>query len=369
MDEVLNLRSFYLRLIRKIWILPAAMAIGGFLAGTVYFLTTTVYGPAKSYSATATIYIDFAYDETGTVVDWYNAYTWNILMTTDDIIDETMENLKEAGIPEITDPSVVSGISSGVSREEVLESTSADLPSDVRVMVLTITNNDKDLANAILEASAASLENFGETHDEFISISKIGGKEAELVTYTDRTTAAIVAGIVFGFLVAFFGMLLWNTLDDAVYVPEDVENRYKVTLLGIMTKSGVQMPDRFRNELIEAMNLYCKDKSRIELIAAGNWEDDSKSKEDSMRLHEMVEGPFDFNKTSVTGIEIPGNKTDSYRVIRETDGVIITIPAGKRCASAADHLIGQLKKHNCNIFGIILTDVDIKFLKRYYRMK
>ena len=369
MDEVLNLRSFYLRLIRKIWILPVAAAVGGLICGLIYFFATVVYGPARSYSATATIYIDFAYDESGEVVDWYNAYTWNLLMATDDIIDETMENLKEAGIPEITDSSVVSGISSGVSRKEVLESTSADIPSDVRVMVLTITNNDKELTDAILKASAASLESFGETHDEFNSIKQIGQTEAELVVYTDRTLTAVIFGVVMGLIVAIFAGLIWNTLDDAIYIPEDVQTKYGITLLGTMTKTGVQMPDRFRNELIESADAFFKGKSQIELIAAGNWEDDSRSKEDSYRLHEMIEGVFDFNKTAITGIEIPGKNTDSYRKIKETDGVIITIPAGKRCGSATDHLISQLQKHGCEIIGIILTDVDVKFLKRYYRMK
>ncbi|MBQ7428176.1 MAG: hypothetical protein IJV29_00785 [Butyrivibrio sp.] len=369
MDEALNLRSFYLRLFRKIWILPLAAAIGGLIAGLIYFVATVVYGPARSYSATATIYIDFAYDESGEVVDWYNAYTWNLLMATDEIIDTTMENLKDAGIPEITDASVVSGISSGVSREEVLESTSADIPSDVRVMVLTITNNDQELADAILEASAASLEHFGSVKDEFNSIKQIGSTPAELVVYTDRTLAAVIFGVVIGLLIAFFAMLLINTMDDAIYVPEDVQSKYGLTLLGCMTKSGVAMPDRFRNELIEASHEFLNGKSQILLISSGNWDDDTKSKEDSLRLHELIEGPFDFNKTSITGIEIPGNKTDSYRKINETDGVIIAIQAGKRIGTATDHLISQLKKHNCNIVGIILTDVDMKFLKLYYRMK
>ena len=40
MDEALNLRSFYLRLFRKIWILPLAAAIGGLIAGLIYFVAT-----------------------------------------------------------------------------------------------------------------------------------------------------------------------------------------------------------------------------------------------------------------------------------------------------------------------------------------
>ena len=48
-DETLNLRSFYLRLLKKIWILPVAALIGAILAGGIYYLVTVTFGP-DSYS-------------------------------------------------------------------------------------------------------------------------------------------------------------------------------------------------------------------------------------------------------------------------------------------------------------------------------
>ena len=50
-SEMLNLRSFYLRLIHRIWIIPAAVLAGALIGGGIYFLATVTFGPAKSYSA------------------------------------------------------------------------------------------------------------------------------------------------------------------------------------------------------------------------------------------------------------------------------------------------------------------------------
>ena len=77
-DESLNLRSFYLRLLGKIWIIPVAALVGALLALGIYTLVTVTFGPAKTYEAVARLNISFAYDENkGSLVDYYNAYTWD----------------------------------------------------------------------------------------------------------------------------------------------------------------------------------------------------------------------------------------------------------------------------------------------------
>ena len=125
-NEILNLRAFYLTLLRKIWILPLAALIGAIVAGGIYFLANVVYAPARNYVTESTLYIDFAYDENkGAQVDAYNAYTWNLLIRTDDntlggiiendttynILDGIMENLESAGYRE----------GENITRDEVVE--------------------------------------------------------------------------------------------------------------------------------------------------------------------------------------------------------------------------------------------------------
>ena len=96
LDESLNLRSFYLRLLRKIWIIPVAALVGALLAAGLYTLVTVTFGPAKTYKAVARLYISFAYDENkGSLVDYYNAYTWDKeLLPTDDILNPIISELE-----------------------------------------------------------------------------------------------------------------------------------------------------------------------------------------------------------------------------------------------------------------------------------
>ena len=163
MDRELNLRSFYLRLIRKIWIIPVSAIIGALLAGGLYTLVTVTYGPQKSYATESKLYIKFAYDEkAGTQVDFYNAFTWNLLVSSDDILPETMNCLEKAGVSK-----------EEISEQEVIDSVTAEIPSDVRLLLITVKNNSKDHTDLITNAIDESLEKYGISNEAFDSIKLI----------------------------------------------------------------------------------------------------------------------------------------------------------------------------------------------------
>ena len=368
-SEMLNLRSFYLRLIHIIWIIPAAMIIGGLIATGIYYFATVTFGPSQSYSAQSKLYLSFAYDESGKVYDYYNAYTWNDLMSTDDILNQTMQNLAAAGIPEISDQeNGKSGDGKGISRAEVIAGTDASIPSDGRLMVLTITNHDPQITDAILKATDASLVTFGSTHDEFESIDVRSRSEAALVTYTDRTLAAAVTGAVLAGIVTVLAFLLLDVLDDAVYVPEDCERRYHIPVLGMLPREGSAFQERLRNELIAGFDHLIRSQNSVVLIAAKDRTETTVAGKALEGLHSTLKNDFDFQKTNISAGEVPGTSLAGYRKIQQTDGVILILQAGERNGAMTEHLIGQLRKHDCPILGIVLTGVRPGFINRYYRI-
>ncbi|MCH4190991.1 MAG: hypothetical protein LKF52_01700 [Butyrivibrio sp.] len=366
-SEILNLRSFYLRLIRRIWLIPAALLAGAVIGGAIYFLATVTFGPERSYSAQSKLYLNFAYDESGKVYDYYNGYTWNLLMSTDDILNQTMKNLAAQGIPELQGTDVGSGSLSGVTRAEVIASTDAEIPSDSRVMVLTITSHDQKLAQAILKATDDSLVSFGTSHSEFEGIDVRSTSDAALVTYTDRTTAAVITGAVLAGISMIMVLLLLDCLDDAVYVPEDCERRYHLPVLGMLAAEGRQLPERFRNELIAAFEHTISGQHKVALISVSGGKNEGAADKACQILHEMIRSDFDFQKTDVEALQTPGTSLESYRRLQETDGVILLLKAGEHAGTMAEHMISQLHKHDCPILGIILTETDPGFMKRYYR--
>jgi capsular polysaccharide biosynthesis protein len=360
MNEKLNLRSFYLRLLKKLWLIPLAGIICGLVALGIYTLVTVTFGPAKSYQSTSNLYIKFAYDENGkTQVDSYNAYTWDHqVMEFDVVFDKIIENLEAQGY-------------SGLDKKQVLEDITAEIPSDVRVLQVTVKDNDRELADAITTAVIGALENFGTVDEAFVSIKLMNSNKAELVTYTDRSLVAAAFGAVVGIVAMLFILLLLDAIDDAVYVPEDAEERYNLPVLGVLFKDSDKAEDSdeiFKNDLIATTRTITAGANDYIFLSADSLQDDSRSKEDLEAFKKALGSKLPENVENIQPISAPGRVLDNYRKISSCGGVILSVPYGVRCGSLVDHTISQLKKHGCRVVGVLLTRCDRRFLKRYYRI-
>lgn len=369
-EEILNLRSFYGRLLRKIWLIPAALVIGAAVGLFLYYLVNVVYAPAREYEASSKLYLNFAYDESGKVYDYYNAYTWNQLMSTDEILNATMDALKADGIAELAAGSETEGSMTSVSRDEVIASTKATIPSDVRVMEVTITNTDKDLAQEILKATDKALVAYGENRDEFTSIELLEEDDtAALEVTTSRTLTAGITGAVTAAVLMLLAMLILGTMDDAIYVPEDPERRYHLPVLGMLPKKEQELTERFRNELLAGCRELVQEQSRVCVISLHDRKGKDFAERDVQDLKEQLKSGFDFQKTTFLPTPVPGADLEAYRLIHDCDGVVLSLCAGDKNGSITEHTISQLHKHNCPILGILMTDVDVKFINWYYRIK
>lgn len=360
MNEKLNLRSFYLRLLKKIWIVPLAGIIGALLALGIYTLVTVTFGPARTYETKSQFYIKFAYDENAkSQVDSYNAYTWNSLMSTDEVLDVIMKELAGQGYSDL-DPAYVVG------------DITAEIPSDVRVLLVTVSDNDKTVCEAITAAVITSLDSYGVTNDAFDSIRLLNSGKATLVTYSDRSPVAAVFGLVIGLIGSILSLMFIDAVDDAVYVPEDCENRYDLPVLGVLFKGGDDdstADEVFRNDLIATCRKYTEAATELSFISVDALQDEKRSAVDAESLKKALSGKSTDAIEHITPISVPGRVLDNYRKIGHCDGVILAIPYGKRCGSLAEHTITQLKKHGCRIVGVLLTRADRNFLKKYYRIK
>lgn len=369
-DESLNLRSFYLRLLGKIWIIPVAALVGALLALGIYTLVTVTFGPAKTYEAVARLNISFAYDENkGSLVDYYNAYTWdNELLPTDDILNPIIAELMAREIIVVTDEEQASSVGGGIvlTRDELLEAITADIPSDVRLMRLTVEYKDKDVADIILKASVDSLEAYGSSNNAFDSIKCLGIEDARLVTYSDRSVIAAVFGAVFTAIVVILALMLLAALDDAIYVPEDGEKRYSIPVLGVLCDKPV---DFFTNELVAGFGKAAEGMSQVAVISTDSLESDNLSKEDLSKFEGLIDGTEVSGKVKLMAMAVPGTVLDNYRKIGTCDGVVLCVPYGVRRGAMTEHVIAQLKKHECPILGILIVRANSRFMRKYYGLK
>ena len=352
-SEIINLRAFYLRLLSRLWVVILAAVAGAAAFGLIYFLSNVVFAAPRNYYTDSTLYIYFAYDENkGTQVDYYNAYTWNTLIKTDEsIVGDAILGLKEAGYGD-------------VSAEVVTDSVSADIPSDVRVMVLTVKNTDRDFTEALTVAMNDALVNYGKINTAFDQIKLLGSSEVKLEIVSDRIFTAIILGAVIGFIIAILAALVLESMDDAIYIPEDAERRYRLPVFGVITKDGQEEPSFFRNELLSAYEANMKSISEVAVFCV----DDRGGAELATRNTDKLKGILGSTvsgKIKYVPMPLPGDNKDAEGSLKTVGGALIMIRAGKRNGAMTAHLISQLKKLGCPVLGMILVDVDKKFMEQY----
>ncbi|MBO4458009.1 MAG: hypothetical protein J5802_09835 [Butyrivibrio sp.] len=365
-NETLNLRCFYLRLLGKLWILPVAAVVGALIGAGLYLLVTVTFGPGKMYECTSKLCLSYSYStDSEKLIEMldnsYNAYTWNndILTTDVYVMNPVMEELQKTA-PEIT-------------KEEVIASTEIELPSDKRFMHVVVTNSDPDKVEKITSAMLTGLTAFGENFDPkkgnpYESIWVIQTDPVKVISTDQRLGVATIVGAVAFIILTFFALMIFSGIDEAIFVPEDCENRYGLPVLGILFKDD-EKNEIFRNELSASYEKYVAGADRTVFISTDSVDSASASEKDLESLKKVIGSEFESSLEKVTALSVPGKVLENYRNIGTADGVILSVPYGKRNATMTEHLISQLQKHECPIFGIVFSRADLKFIKRYYRVK
>lgn len=384
-DETLNLRSFYLRLLKKIWILPVAALIGAILAGGIYYLVTVTFGPERRYEAQARFYLTYSDDayirnaEGERVLDWYNGATWTNFIFNDhdfllelvktmkeegvDISQERMKVLEAAGGPDISNQlQALEEVGVDVIKDESKINVKGDIISNERFLLVTINETDKELVEKLTDAFIKSLESYptynaSKAFDSIVCTSK---SDVYLEKTDNRIAVAIVFGAILAAVLVFLAILLFDAVDEAVYVPEDCEKRYGIRVLGTVFQ-GNEACDLLRGELAKLYDKYVADKENIVLISSDAVNDASFSEKDLESLKKTLGSDYDDKLSKIKAI--------SASDIGAAEGAILAVPYGKKNAAMTEHLISQLKKIECPVLGIVFTRADHKFIKRYYGIK
>ncbi len=111
-------RSLYLRMLRRLWIVPLAALVLAVLFGLVYHCALLLQPGRKLYRQTAKYYIHFAFnDKTQKTYDYYNAATWEDIVFSDPLIRDALA----AKLP------------AGMTMDEAREDTQITLISDIRL--------------------------------------------------------------------------------------------------------------------------------------------------------------------------------------------------------------------------------------------
>ena len=302
-----------------------ALVAGAIIGAAIYGIYFINLNKTKNYTSEAYFYIT-ANDEAA--YNYYNAYTWKSVILSQPIMDTVKEVLQGK-----------------YSEEELENSISADVVSDLRIVVVDVTMNSKESADEVMQAVSKGMEGFSEYVDEFDKISLWSLKEAKEVINENMILHAILLGIVLSLIVWFIAYSIYYAVEDSIYVAKDIECLTKLPVLGIQTKKN----NAFLSGLLElnTKEICGENAEYIELSV----DDEENVVEDLAKLSRQ-------QKESAQK-ESPENASK----------VIVTVQFGKHNGRKLTFLLQQAKMQNVKIAGIVIKDADDIFLKQYYHLK
>lgn len=380
MEEGVDLKLFFLRVWKYMWIVVVAALAGAAICAGGYRVFQQIFPEAKEFKAETKYYIDFAEDSTGIGYGYYNDYTWNDLMKSDAILQYTMELLAETEI----------------TQEEVEQAVVADIISDVRLLTITVTCSESGRADQIAEATAKSLAHFPEDIKEIDGIRVIRSDAAKEDVVGDAAKNWGLFGFWIGLFAALFGVCLTVCMDSAVYLPKEIEKRFGIPVLGVIYRDeddgqrNVQKEEKERDkaeadgkrrnakwednraELAENAGYLLKDKKHIAVVDFGSRkqvkeEQRVKEEKQAATVERIVAEVLPEAAAEIVSDSFAIGQMPDFERLRKADAVIVTFMYGRTSGRLAERYLSDLRKQNCKITCAIICGADKKLYRRYYR--
>lgn len=342
LEEEMDWRFFLLRFFDSIWKIVIAALAGAAICAGGHMLYRHIVPAQKQFQAEAKLYIDFAEDSTGIGYGYYNDYTWKDLIKSNEVLLYAMELLPET-----------------ITKETVEEAVEADIISDVRLLTITVTATEEELADSILTAMSRSLEHFPEEIKEIEGIRIIRMDNAKEIVIDEKIANRAVFGAVFGALAAAFAVWLLFSMDAGIYLPKDVESRLDIPVLGVIYKKKASKSENDdkdnRGELEANLKTVLKGGKEAALLTVGKTD---------CKIEEILN-----NECNLTVFAMEkGFAVFPYEEIRNMPAVLLSIPYGTS-GKQIERLAADIEKQQCKIAGVILCDADEKLYRRYYLLR
>ena len=309
--EGVDLKLVLLLLLKKIPVVIISALAGALLCGALYGIWHSRALGRREYEARSQYYITFEEIEDKTFFDYYyNGYTWNDLLSSDLILGYAMGLLPE-----------------GYERSYVDDCVEAEILSDVRVLTTTVKAKEAEEVRLLQRAIEQAVIHYAEDGEKLDHIEVIRSEEAVPEEIADHMLRAAVTGAAAFALAAVLVLLLLFAVQDAVYLPQELEERFGVPCAGIECKD-----QRLREELARNEERLCGDGTypvwpMQELLGAGR---------------------------------------KVYDDIREKGGVILKVPQGRANSKRLSRVFHNLKLQDCPVIYAKITEADERLVRLYY---
>lgn len=345
MKETLNVKLLFLYLLRKCYLILLGALIGAVAFGGCYYLKTFVFAPAPEYETRSELYLTYA-PEVRLENVYINDYTWQTLAASDACLDEVLANLPFE------------------SDKEYLKSVAyAGLESDVRLVVLKVTEHDPDKAVQIANAYEKALVILGE---KMVDVQEVQifttAKEAVQKKTDNRTLRMCITGAVVGAVFALVILLFAFAVDDSVYLPEQTKIRYNIPTLLCLDKNGNAVSDWSREAGKRNLDEVLAQKTKVGLTDVSS---ESGCLADDIRPMSDKIGEYTSAKDVLIRVDGINQKADAVSQCKDTDGVILLLRAGNKKGKLLERALDLLQTQNVPVLGFVLYATNSKRLLRY----
>lgn len=313
--EGMDGKRFALCMKNKIWFILAAALAGALFGGAVYMTARGITMGEPQYRAEVLYFIGYDIQEEDDTlkefINEYNAYTWGDMMKSDRVILPVMEAVPDA------------------EREVIEASITTDIASDPEFLTACFTTENEELSNRIAVAYNGSMAAFGQTMRGrgLTGIEVWKTTPAKKVEPENRVVRAAALGAVLGLLAGALALAGRYVLDDSIMLSSDFEKKYPYPVFGYRT----QKPEERWERPLDA-HLTC-------LAKKGAFREIPLSKAAAQ------DADFDY--------------------LREAP-ILLLVEWGTPCGRLLGYVMENLKLEDIEVLGIIITEADNRFLRRYY---
>lgn len=342
--EPFDLRLTVLRLIRNLPGILTVTVLCTLLFGGFYYVKNVVFRGQKTYSAKAEFFVEYTAENWGEVGTYINPMTWNTWITSDEFLGFVKKYLPK-------------DFTGGQNLSEML---SAEVPSDLRLPVITAISADPREAQCVLEAvKSAMVEDFPGGIRDVDSIRVITTKGAQEVIPDVRPVRAFVLAAVLGGFFAVVLVLLKEIGEERIWLPATLSRRYG------LRQPGIQDTPLFR----ENLRFFLEGKKKIALCPAQEEINPANAAEYLKKILTEETAGEKEEVLEFLPLPCPTLAPEAAEQLRAADGVLLIVGAGKKDCRYMEMILEFLRQQEVSVTAALLWEQDRWLLKNYYRLE
>lgn len=368
LQEKLDTKRYVLLNLKKIWWLMIGAVVGAVLFGVIYYLKTDVLAPEPLYRSQVLYEITFDRDQVDNIHDYYNDYTWNDILDSDQIAGRAASILGD------------------MDKEAVAEAVSIPTMSDIRFIWVYADMESGADAERIQTAIGKALEEFAAATDGFTSITVWDTKEVGQIQHHSLIVRMTVAGAVIGALIALFFICYSSAMDDSVYTESDIKEKLDILPAGVIMKNPEKQPEFFKKELYENLKNILKDaidtskpaKIGIAVVSeniaankiAATGDNNTAGRKESAEENTDLTGAWNYLEKLLVRMEnkvlTVTSSPESYETLKNMDAWILVVPYGKKNGKQLELLWKNYQIQKCLPAAVVIAGADERFYRLYY---